>query len=71
MKCTDFLSAATSYLWSHRKRRNKVACVEYKGGWLFKWERVLRFFSLSKGNMPDVTLSIKKDVRRKNSSITY
>lgn len=30
-----------------------------------------RFFSLGRGNMPNVTLGTKQDVRRKNSFIAY
>lgn len=30
-----------------------------------------RFFSLGRGNMPNVTLGTKKDVRRRNSFIAY
>lgn len=30
-----------------------------------------RFFSLGRGNMPNVTSGIKKDVRRRNSFIAY
>lgn len=71
MKCTDFLSAATSYLWRQRKRRKEVAFVDCKGGWHFKGDRLSRFFSLSRGNMPDVTSGIKNEVRSRNSSITY
>lgn len=71
VKCTDFLSAATSSLLSQRKRRKGVVCVDYKGQWHFKMIEFERFFSLGRGNMPNPTLGTKEDVRRRNSFILY
>lgn len=71
MKCSDFLSAATSSLEPQEKEERGwlVWIIRDSGG--SKIIECERFFSLGRGNMPNVTLGTKQDVRRKNSFIAY